>query len=147
MAFADWSEKYTVHDKELDEQHHSLFSLVNDLHKAILAKHGREEVGHTIDKMIAHTQDHFAAEERLMQACSYPDYQHHKEEHEKLAKQVSEMNRELRKADSDVAPDVLAILVKDWLVGHILNVDKKFALAVQPLRRASQAKHSSRHPS
>jgi hemerythrin len=147
MAFVDWSNKYSVYDKELDEQHQGLFSVVNDLHKAILAKHGKEELGHTIDKLVAYTQSHFAAEERLMQACDYPDYQSHKEEHEKLIKRVSEMDHELRKTDSNVAPDVLAFLVKDWLIGHILNEDKKYALSIQAHRRASPVAHSARHPS
>ena len=39
MGFIDWSDKYTVRNKELDEHHQCLFGIVNDLHKAIIDKH------------------------------------------------------------------------------------------------------------
>lgn len=127
MGFVDWSEKYTVRDKELDSHHQHLFSIVNDLHKAILNKHGKEEIRRVVDRLIEYTKSHFAAEERLMQACGYPHYQHHKAEHEKLLRQVSEHDHKLRNDESLAAHDVFAFLIKEWLIGHILKDDKAYA--------------------
>jgi hemerythrin len=143
MAFVDWSDKYSVNDREMDEHHQRLFAIVNDLHKAILAKKGKEEIGRTLDRLNAHTQSHFAAEERLMQAHGYPRYQEHKNEHERLLHQVGDMEREFRNSSDHGAPDVLAFLIKDWLVGHILGMDKDYALSLRSTARraARQASH------
>jgi len=143
MAFVDWNEKYTTHDKALDELHQRLFDIVNDLHKAILAKHGKEEIRRTIDRLIEHTQSHFALEERQMQACAYVHFQAHKEEHEKLLRKVGELDREFRQEQSNIAPDMLAFLVKEWLSGHVLSMDKDYAASL-PAHRSSR--RVTRHP-
>ena len=127
MGFIDWSDKYTVRNKELDEHHQCLFGIVNDLHKAIIDKRGKDEIRHIVDRLIEYTKSHFAAEERLMEACGYPHYQHHKAEHERLLRQVSELDRELCKSGDVAACDVFAFLIKDWLIGHILKDDKGYA--------------------
>lgn len=143
MAFVDWNEKYTTHNQELDELHQRLFAIVNDLHKAILARHGKEEIRSTIDRLIEHTQSHFALEERHMQACAYAHFQAHKDEHEKLLRKVGELDREFRQEQSNIAPDMLAFLVKEWLAGHVLSMDKDYAASL-PAHRSSR--RVSSHP-
>lgn len=127
MAFVDWSSKYTVCDKTMDEHHQMLFAIVNDLHKAILGKHGKKEIRQIIDRLIEYTKSHFAAEEQLMKACGYPHYPAHKLEHEKLIRQVSELDHELRQSGNIAACDMFAFLIKEWLIGHILKDDKGYA--------------------
>lgn len=129
MAFLEWHEEYTVGNEEMDKQHQHLFHIVNDLHNAIFAKKGKEELLHTLDRLVEFTKSHFADEERVMLANGDPRYQIHKGEHEMLIKQASEMGRELRKSGSSFSPDALAFLVKDCLIGHILYEDKKSCLA------------------
>jgi hemerythrin len=135
MAFVDWNDTYTVNNREMDEQHQRLFAIVNDLHKAILAKKSREEIGNTLNRLAAHTQSHFAAEERLMQACAYQGYERHKEEHERLLHQVGELECEFRKEVGGLAPGILASLIKDWLLRHILGMDKDYASSLKPAAR------------
>ena len=141
MAFVDWNEKYTVRNQELDEQHQRLFAIVNDLHAAIFArvgdaKRGKDEIERTLKRLTDYTQTHFAAEERLMQACGYPHYLAHKSEHEKLLKKVGELGREFHQAESNIAPEVLGFLVKDWLSAHILGMDKGYAPLLSTQRSA-----------
>lgn len=147
MAFVDWNEKYTVRDKELDEQHQCLFAIVNDLHAAIFAKRGKAEISRTFKRLSEYTQSHFATEERLMQACGYPHYQAHKDEHEKLLRKVAELDREFHKAESNIAPDVLAFLVKEWLSGHILRMDKGYAASISSHRPTASDKPPRLTPS
>lgn len=139
MAFVDWSDQYSVNNREIDEHHRHLFSLVNELHVAILARKGRAEAEMALEWLVAHSQEHFAAEERLMQAGGYPRCQAHKEEHDRLLRQLGELERKFRQSRSGVAPDMLAFLVRDWLAGHILGMDKEYALSLAPLaHRAKQ---------
>ena len=92
MAFVDWNEKYTVNDKELDRHCQRLFGIVNDLHKAIIGKSSKRDIRHIIDRLIEYSRGHFAAEELLMEACGYPHYQAHKQGHEKLIRQLGEID-------------------------------------------------------
>lgn len=137
MAFVDWSDTYTVNNREMDGQHQRLFVIVNELHKAILAKKNRDEIGNILNRLAAHTQSHFAAEERLMQACGYHDYERHKEEHERLLHQVGELEYEFRKETGGLAPGILASLIKDWLLRHIIGMDKDYASSLKPTGRCA----------
>lgn len=137
MAFVDWGEEYSVNNREIDAQHRRLFVIVNELHKSILAKKSREEIGNILNRLAAHTQSHFAAEERLMQVCGYSDYESHKEEHERLLHQVGELESEFRKEAEGMAPGILALLIKDWLLRHILNMDKDYAPSLKSTERCA----------
>ncbi|MBS4097419.1 MAG: hemerythrin family protein [Sulfuricella sp.] len=127
MAFVDWNSDYSVHDGEMDAHHQRLFTIVNDLHHAISTKMGKDELEKIIARLLEHTQIHFAAEERLMQERGYPRFAMHKAEHDHLLKQIGEIKNQFHRAHSEGATDMLAFLVKDWLVGHILKLDKDYA--------------------
>jgi hemerythrin len=127
MGIVDWCEKYSVHDKEIDEHHQRLFGIVNDLHTAILGRKGKKEIRPVIDRLIEHAKSHFAVEERLMESFSYPHFRQHKAEHEKLIRQVGEMDQKLRKTGGLPECDLFAFLIKEWLIEHILKEDKSYA--------------------
>lgn len=127
MSFVDWSSQYSVNDAEMDAHHQALFTIVNDLHQAIFSRKDKDELGKIITRLMEHTQTHFAAEERLMQARHYPHFALHKAEHDRMLKQVGELERNFRASPSNGIADMLAILVKDWLVGHVLKYDKDYS--------------------
>lgn len=127
MAFVDWNSNYTVYDQEMDAHHQCLFSIVNDLHSAVYTKKGKVELEKIIARLLEHTKTHFAAEERLMQARNYPHYALHKAEHERLLKQVLEIEKEFRASQGERGSDMLAFLIKDWVIGHILKFDKDYS--------------------
>lgn len=133
MAFVDWHDNYTVHDAEMDAHHQRLFAIVNDLHQAMFTKQAKIEIEKILARLVEHTQTHFAAEERLMQARGYAGFALHKAEHERLLRQLGELGREFHKADSNVAADMLTFLIKDWLVGHILSLDKDYSGKHKPI--------------
>lgn len=135
MALVDWSNKYTVHDKDLDGQHQRLFTIINDLHKTLLSSDGKEQVGQSITNLLAYATDHFSAEELVMEAYGYPGLVSHKLEHRKLIQQVTQFEVEFNQDNCAVAPDLFVFLVKEWLVGHILAMDKNYALFISSARR------------
>lgn len=133
MAFVDWNDDFTVHDAEMDTHHQRLFAIVNDLHHAIFTKNGKSEIEKIIARLVDHTQTHFAAEERLMQNRGYSGFAHHKAEHDRLLRQLGEIEREFHKSGTMVAADMLTFLIKDWLVGHILSLDKDYSGKHRPI--------------
>jgi hemerythrin-like metal-binding protein len=127
MSFVDWSAAYTVNHAGLDEQHQKLFNIINSLHEAMFAKKGREAVATAIHELVDYTKTHFAEEERQMQAAGYPGLAEHKAVHTGLIRKVSEIEKKFNQSKDAMGGEVIGFLVSDWLIKHILSMDKQYA--------------------
>jgi hemerythrin len=127
MSFVDWSSAYSVNHAMLDEQHQKLFSIINSLHEAMFAKKGRECVGQAIRELVEYTHKHFADEERQMELHGYTGLAEHKKVHAELLNKVRDIERQYNHSSESVAGEMIGFLVSDWLVKHILGMDKQYA--------------------
>lgn len=127
MSFVDWSSAYSVHHPLLDEQHQKLFSIINNLHDAMFAKKGREAVGLAIRELVEYTHKHFSEEERQMELRGYPGLAEHKRVHAELLKKVKDIDHQYHHSNESVAGEMIGFLVSDWLVKHILGMDKQYS--------------------
>ncbi len=91
MPFFQWEDEYSIGIRIIDEQHKELVAMLNELYEAMHAGKGREALGRVLAGLIRYTRLHFAAEEQLMRAHEYPDYERHREKHEKMAAKVMEL--------------------------------------------------------
>lgn len=123
MALAIWNDSYKTGDGTVDSQHQALFAMVNELHDAILAGHGRDRIGSTLVKLGAYVATHFQTEERLMQAQAYPAFLAHKAKHDALGKDAAKVisDYESGRAMLTIA---LSRFLADWLRHHIDGEDK-----------------------
>jgi hemerythrin len=121
----EWSESFRVDVAHLDDQHRTLFALVNELSQAIgdtglVEGHDREK-RHVLD----FARTHFSEEEALMESHSYPRFDMHKSAHTALLGQLERLvNATERRARprSETAVDYL----KDWLIRHTLLEDMQY---------------------
>ncbi len=129
MAFVDWSEQYSVKLELLDAQHKKLFQIVNHLHDAIFARKAQDEVGGIVLDLLDYTRTHFAEEERQMELHHFPEdkLQAHKAAHHELERKVHEIEQRLQHGEANISPDVMCFLVGEWLLKHILTMDKQYA--------------------
>ena len=127
MALMDWSPSFSVNVKKYDDQHKKLVAMVNQLHDAMKIGKGSEVLGPILNSLISYTATHFADEEALMRQHGYPDLPKHKSEHDKLAKQVLDLQKQYQTLKSALSTTVMNFL-KDWLVNHIQNEDKKYGV-------------------
>lgn len=127
MNMFEWKPEYAIDHSEIDTQHQRLFELANDLYAAMLAGRGRVQMSKTLSSLVAYTRTHFAMEERLMLAHCYPDYARHKAEHEVLTGRVLDFQKAFEIGGVSVTIDLLRFL-KDWLLHHISETDRKIAL-------------------
>lgn len=127
MAFLDWSDAYSVRNKAFDVQHQKLFHLVSELHLAMFSKNGRETVAETIGDLIKYVNQHFCDEEREMEACGFPGLESHRKEHERLKKRVLDFQQHFHEKEDSMASELFGFLLGDWLVKHILDMDKEYA--------------------
>ncbi len=120
-----WNESFINGVSEFDDQHKYLVELVNKLYKGMKLGHGNEDVGRTLDELIGYTTSHFACEEKLMAENQYPDYDSHVKSHKELVAKVVGFQKEFNAGDATVSLDLLEFL-KDWVIGHIKGVDRKY---------------------
>jgi len=125
MALMDWSPAFSVNVKQFDDQHKKLVAMVNQLHEAMKVGKGSEVLGPILNSLISYTASHFADEERLMQQNGYPNLAKHKVEHDKLTRQVLDLQKQYQTTKSALSMAVMSFL-KDWLVNHIQGEDKKY---------------------
>lgn len=127
MALMEWSPAFSVKIRKFDDQHKKLVELVNQLHDAMKAGQGNAVLGVVLQSLISYTATHFKDEEQVMQANAYPDLARHKAEHEKLVKQVLDLQQKFLTGGGVLTMTVLSFL-KEWLVTHIQGEDKKYGV-------------------
>lgn len=125
MAIMTWNSTLSVNVKQFDDQHMKLVNMVNELHDAMKIGKGNEALGHILNGLINYTASHFADEEKIMSLHAFPGLAVHKAEHEKLVKQVLDLQQKFKSGHSILSNEVMTFL-KNWLVNHIQGEDKKY---------------------
>lgn len=120
-----WNDTFSVQIGIIDMQHKNLVSIVNELHQAMAAGQGKQELGRILSSLIKYTQVHFKTEESFMESHRYPKYIVHKSEHEELTKTVLDFQSKFQEDEVGLTVEVMDFL-KTWLSQHILGSDKKY---------------------
>ena len=123
--FIEWTDELSVGIEEIDEQHRVLVDLVNEMHQAITDQRGSEVVSDILEKLADYTRIHFAVEESLMRILQYPDYEPHKEQHEKLIAHLRELRGKVESGQTAIGFELMHFL-RNWLTQHILGTDKEY---------------------
>lgn len=127
MVTIAWDDRSNVNVHEIDAQHRQLVSLINQLNEAMLLRQGRAALTEILARLIDETRAHFAAEETLMIAHAYPDYEGHRQQHEKLLKQIVALHKEFEAGDILLSFAIMLDL-KAWALRHISSSDKRLGL-------------------
>ena len=120
-----WAKSFETGHPIIDGQHKNLFTMVNNLHTAMLEGHQKLILIETMEKLASYVAAHFTTEENLMIANSYPDYITHKQIHEELKEQAEKLIHLFYLNKVDLTATVSKFL-SDWLQHHIKEIDCKF---------------------
>jgi len=125
MTFMQWSNELSVGLGSVDEQHQWLVDATNRLHDELSRPEiDRGVIAELFEGLMDYTMNHFIMEEELFQRHEYPDAEIHKAMHNHFTQTI--MDAMMRFEDGeDVGTDVLELL-KNWLVKHIMVVDKQY---------------------
>ena len=125
MAFFDWKDDYSVGIAKIDDQHKKLVGFLNELYDAMKAGKGKDALDTVLVGLVEYTKTHFATEESMMKLHKYPDYEVHKEKHDKLTAYVIDLKKKFD-AGQISNPIQITNFLKDWLGKHILGTDKMY---------------------
>jgi hemerythrin len=122
--FMPWKEEYSVGDNSIDDQHRQIIELINDLHRVISLNSSNSSVAvkGVLEQLTHYTIQHFQHEEKVMQACRYPDIENHKAMHSRLRRRTAAMRSNMFLVTDR---DLLEYL-RDWWNDHILSQDKAY---------------------
>ncbi|MCL2637452.1 MAG: hemerythrin family protein [Oscillospiraceae bacterium] len=112
---------------EIDRQHIELLNMINDFTSKDINIIPKEDVERTLKFLGAYVVKHFADEEKLQEECNYPDYEKHRQLHEKFVREFGELC-EMFTADgpSPTFTRMLSNSVVRWVVKHIKGDDAEF---------------------
>ena len=123
-----WCDKYATGIAQIDEQHHHLVNLTNQLYAACFAK---DDVLQTafkdaMSRMVEYVRFHFDAESKLLHAINYPDYNEHKKMHDTLINKILEAANNYKEGKKFV-PNNFVRTLADWVFSHIAVYDKRYS--------------------
>jgi len=126
MAFMPWSEQFVLGIESIDKQHRWLLNATNQLHEQIeSAQPDGAVVRKILEGLVEYTVNHFIQEEELFVRFGYPELEAHQEEHDRFTRKTIHLLLNFEKGEA-VTESALEFL-KNWLVHHILVVDKAYA--------------------
>lgn len=125
MSLLTWKNEYSVNIKEIDDQHKKLITMINQLHDAMKEQKGKDALKPILQELIRYCATHFAAEEKLMMAHAYPDFNEHRDKHQKMTAKVLALQDDVNSGKASITIEVMNFL-KEWLDKHILGTDKKY---------------------
>lgn len=109
----------------LDGHHKMIIDCLNRLHPLIGAVGRDAEIHGVVDKLEDFVLVHFSEEEQYMKKSGYPDWQTHKEQHDKMYDVVFGMKSDVEHGRELDAKNLFDIIY-DWLLQHIMKEDKKY---------------------
>ncbi|TYQ30402.1 bacteriohemerythrin [Pseudanabaena sp. UWO310] len=122
---ACWQEKYLTGNLQVDRQHQQIFEIVNALHEAVVARESIYRLQELLEYLATHTIEHFQSEEALMMAMDYPDYDRHKQNHDRLLSVVDSLLLQMRDCHTVTITTDITQFLTDWLSHHIKGEDRK----------------------
>ncbi|MGD0348032.1 MAG: bacteriohemerythrin [Terracidiphilus sp.] len=127
MAELNWSEKYAVGIRAIDDQHEELFAAVRGLEAAVARNAKAAETRALLKKLVAATSNHFEDEEAMMREAKYPGLALHAANHQRLMEKVEAFAARYCQSGATVNQHALNFL-RDWLLYHIENDDARLGI-------------------
>ncbi len=126
MNFFEWKDEYCVNIESIDSQHKKLVLMIESLYVAMMGKQTHQKLTGIVNDMVDYSVYHFETEEQLMDQYEYSEIKKHMNEHIFFKKKAYEFKEQLEHRNMFLTPEIMNFL-KDWLINHILNTDRKLA--------------------
>jgi len=120
-----WHDDYGLGLGEIDNQHQTLFQLMNKVWDAVNERDNALTAADLIRELEAYAQTHFRAEELFMSQTGYPRLDFHKKAHDAFVQRLK--SEEEAMADGGWISTSLLLFLRDWLITHILVADREYA--------------------
>ncbi|GFO69122.1 hypothetical protein GMLC_27010 [Geomonas limicola] len=142
MSAIAWNNSFALGLPEIDEHHRHLLDLFAKTYQLFLEKRDKAELEEVIDELINYATYHFAVEERLMAEYRYPQRSEHQRLHASFIDRITTQQIDFYSGRTTLALE-LVVMLRDWIVSHILQADRAFADQIQVREDAPAAEDGS----
>lgn len=119
-----WSDQLYIGNPKIDDEHKQLIRIANSLLRAMKEGRSKNDFAKILHDLREYTVFHFTNEEEFMRSVGYPDLNRHVDQHNQLKKKVKDFQYAIFHGE-EVVHEQVRDLLKEWLVGHILECDLK----------------------
>ncbi len=126
MALILWSSDYKVDVDNLDADHIMIFSLINHIDESHQSGSDEYAIGRILKVLIDRAFAHFQREEMMMRRKSYPGYDSHVAEHQKIIDELQSLYEIYRETPSAAVSRESVELLSAGLEDHILVTDMQY---------------------
>jgi hemerythrin len=127
IQYVEWDSQYSVGVPEIDRQHKKLMKILNATinhsngNKIDEKKYFRK-IRRKVEKYL---KKHFEKEEKILAKTNYEKLEEHKAEHTRFYDEIIKSNEEIENNIREINLFYSTAFVKEWLLNHIKNFDKK----------------------
>lgn len=121
-----WNDSYSVGVQAFDSAHQQLFTYFNDFYVALKEGNSQEKIGTILDKTLAYTKQHFESEERWLMSKGDTELPAHQVQHRKFQAQIEALIAD-NKAGKIALSGSVSKALREWLTGHIMQIDQSYA--------------------
>ncbi|MCD6259027.1 MAG: hemerythrin domain-containing protein [Helicobacteraceae bacterium] len=128
FEYLEWSDEYSWNIIKIDREHRKLLRVLKNILNFQTHEYTKEdmkEVAYTLHSYIAF----LAHEEKILESIAFPDLQAHRDEHAKIAQQITLIIKNV--SNLKLMQSKTKAITKQLLVNHLANEDtkvKKFLL-------------------
>ena len=124
MNKKEWENRIKSGHESIDQEHQIFFTLISNASKAAESQYSSTTRSLLIE-IRKFAEFHFASEEELMVATSYPDYEHHRNAHIKL---LESLQHKISEFDNEtVQLNEITKFLFEWFTKHTTEADSKMA--------------------
>ncbi|MCD7725570.1 MAG: bacteriohemerythrin [Clostridiales bacterium] len=121
-------EEYYTGIDFVDEEHKELFRIIDDVNHVIMNDYVHDkydEIVRLLEELKNYTQYHFQDEEKYMEQIGYSGLEAQKRAHSAFISRLEELDLEEADDHQQQTLEGLMEFLTEWLVNHILHMDKK----------------------
>jgi len=124
VSLIEWKDEFSIGIAAVDHEHQQLIVLINELHDAMSGENATITVLDFLGEIHAHIAAHFALEEKIMRALRYDQYEEHKQDHERLLDEISDIMEAWEKHDF-YNDDAFSQTIESWFTDHFSSMDAR----------------------
>jgi hemerythrin-like metal-binding protein len=117
--FVSWREDFALGVGRIDAEHRFFFELLNELFASVIRGRGEEETLAILRRLAAYADVHFAGEERALAEAGCPCHSLQQVQHAMFRRNLRTIG------ESTVRSRAMLDFMRDWLVLHILETDRR----------------------
>lgn len=120
-----WKKEYESGSKKIDNEHKEMFEILEEAFKEVEDEKREAKIKVTLHHLYEFMKQHFKSEETHMKKINYPEYESHKDIHNKIVKEANELLLNINNTNEKLFEKKLALFIDEHIITHMITEDKK----------------------